>query len=504
MKSVQKFDVFEYQLLCKTEPVATFICDGQVKVVNGFQTGSDGFAVRFMPECEGVWKYHISADGVESAGEFTCVPNTDDNHGPVVAEGTRFRYADGTQYIPVGTTCYAWIHQPAELIAETLETLKDTPFNKIRMCVFPKHMPYNQNEPMLYPFEKNADGKWDVNRPDERFWVHLEGCIGRLRNLGIEADLILFHPYDRWGFSKLSMQDCLTFLDYCIRRLSAYRNIWWSLANEYDLMPARSMEDWEAFGNKLHSQDLYQHLISVHHCLRIYPKAPWMTHCSIQSGFVKRVAEWQREYGLPVMIDECGYEGNIEFDWGNLSAFEMVHRAWVTVANGGFITHGETFFREDEVLWWAKGGKLYGQSPARFAFLKALQYEIGDVEPLNRTFYQNPNDAPAEVTPEQSFIGLFASVMRSLPEFESRLLDMHFTPSVVRNEDHRLHYIGRQCPCRMDIQLPQNGNYKVEIIDVWEMTRETALAGAHGSIRVGLPGKEGIAVLVTRLYGDNL
>jgi hypothetical protein len=167
----------------------------------------------------------------------------------------------------MGTTCYAWIHQTAELISQTIKTLSDAPFNKIRMFVFPKSMPFNQDDPDLYPFEKNAAGKWDVNKPDEQFWAHLDDKIIKLRDLGLEVDLILFHPYDCWGFASLSTEDCLTYIDYCIKRLSAYRNIWWSLANEYDLMFARKTPDWEKFGERLKANDPYHHLISIHHCL---------------------------------------------------------------------------------------------------------------------------------------------------------------------------------------------------------------------------------------------
>ena len=52
--------------------------------------------------------------------------------------------------------------------------------------------------------------------------------------------------------------------------------------------------------------------------------------------------------------------------------------------------------------------------------------------------------------------------------------------------------------------LPENGKYKVEIIDIWEMTRKLAVQNVHGQIRIGLPGKEGIALLITRLEGDPL
>ncbi len=37
--------------------------------------------------------------------------------------------------------------------ADAGRRLADAPFNKMRMCVFPKHYRFNQNEPPTYPFE---------------------------------------------------------------------------------------------------------------------------------------------------------------------------------------------------------------------------------------------------------------------------------------------------------------------------------------------------------------
>ena len=142
------------------------------------------------------------------------------------------------------------------------------------------------------------------------------------------------------------------------------------------MLTTKTMEDWDAFGERLRDTDPYHHLISVHNILIMYPKRDWMSHVSVQSGDVQRVALWRENYGLPVIDDEFGYEGNIEYDWGNLSAFDFVDRCWTVVARGGFPTHGETFHREDEVLWWSKGGKLYGQSEPRMAYLKKLLYEL--------------------------------------------------------------------------------------------------------------------------------
>ena len=104
------------------------------------------------------------------------------------------------------------------------------------MCVFPKHYAYNENEPVYHAFERTEIGEWDDTRFNPRFFQHLEKRVGDLLALGIEADLILFHPYDRWGYSMLEAETDDRYLRYVVARLAAYRNVWWSLANEYDFM----------------------------------------------------------------------------------------------------------------------------------------------------------------------------------------------------------------------------------------------------------------------------
>lgn len=92
------------------------------------------------------------------------------------------------------------MHQNSALIDETMQTLARAPFNKIRLCVFPKHYRYNTNEPEYYPFRRRPDGSWDVDHPDFVFWDQFEERLRELFSVGIQVDLILFHPYDRWDF----------------------------------------------------------------------------------------------------------------------------------------------------------------------------------------------------------------------------------------------------------------------------------------------------------------
>ena len=260
--------------------------------------------------------------------------------------------------------------------------MASSPFNKIRFCIFPKSYTYNTNEPELFAFKKGEGGKFDFDRPDPAFWRHLERRILDLQNLGIEADLILWHPYDRWGFAEMSPPQDDRYLRYCIARLSALRNVWWSLANEYDLMAAapkkavnhrgnKHLEDWDRFFSILDAEDPAHHLRSIHNCRAFYDHTkPWVTHASLQSSDTSAGVRFREQFQKPVIYDECKYEGDIPKQWGNISAKTMTQRFWLGTMSGCYVGHGETYKDPQDVLWWSKGGVLHGDSPKRIQWLK--------------------------------------------------------------------------------------------------------------------------------------
>lgn len=212
---------------------------------------------------------------------------------------------------------------------------------------FPKDYDYNHNEPPLYAFARREDGSWDTSRPSIAFYQRLERILRRIAALGIQLDLILFHPYDRWGFAAMPQADNFRYLDYLLRRLSAMPEIWWSLANEYDLcMPKKTLADWEALEAFVASCDPYHHLLSCHNCFCFWDfKRKDVTHASIQTRALTEIPRYLREYGKPVVIDECCYEGDLPHIWGSISGQEMVRRFWRCYVGGGACTHGETFCR---------------------------------------------------------------------------------------------------------------------------------------------------------------
>jgi len=432
---------------------ARFEQDGRAFDVEGFYDGDGVYRIRFMPDALGLWRY--ATQSAEPAlngrrGQFTCVAPSPGNHGPVRVHDTwHFAYADGTPYFQVGTTCYAWTHQGDDMETQTLQTLAESPFNKLRMCVFPKNYAYCQNPPELYPYAGKPLKNWDFSRFNPAFFQHFEKRVGQLRDMGIEADLILFHPYDHWNFSRMGQAADDRYLRYVVARLAAYRNVWWSFANEFDLMESKTTEDWDRFFQIVQRYDPYQRLRSIHNCRGFYDHTKaWVTHVSIQSSDLARGRQWRDEYRKPIVFDECKYEGNIPQGWGNITAQEMVHRFWLGTIGGCYVGHGETYKHPQDILWWSKGGVLHGQSPDRIAFMRHI---IGP--------------APfGEMVPSE------------LPSGNPLLA-----------KAGQCYFVYVTWPGQIELSLEGDRPYKVDLIDTWNMS-ETSLGSAEpGSFSLEVP-----------------
>lgn len=166
---------------------------------------------------------------------------------------------------------------------------------------------------------KSDGNSWNFERFNPEYFRHIEYCIAELMKMGIEADLILMHPYDRWGFSCMTEEQDELYLRYVTARFSVFRNVWWALANEYDVM-SKSIDNWEQYAKIIMENDPYNHLRSIHNCITFYDHIrPWITHCSIQRQDIYKTAEytneWRELYKKPIVLDEIAYEGNIQHGW---------------------------------------------------------------------------------------------------------------------------------------------------------------------------------------------
>ena len=471
--TVERWEIFELSLngpsggnpFADVELSAEFKQNGRVFEPEGFYDGDGIYRIRFMPDTLGEWTYVTKSSRREldgKKGKFTCIKPSSGNHGPVRVHKTwHLAYADGTPYFQIGTTCYAWAHQGIAMEEQTLETLKEAPFNKMRMCVFPKNYTYNKNEPKYYPFEGKPLKDWDYSRFNPEFFRHFEQRVGDLRDLGIEADIILFHPYDRWGFAKMDAKTDDSYLRYIVARLAAYRNVWWSFANEYDLMKSKKMADWDRFFQIVQKNDPYQRMRGIHNCRGFYDhNKPWVTHASIQSSDLARGREWRDKYKKPIIYDECKYEGNIPQGWGNITAQELVHRFWLGTIGGCYVGHGETYRHPKDLLWWSKGGVLRGQSPARIAFLK----QIMEPTPF------------AEMVPDELSAGNY-----------------------ILSKQGELYFVYFTSPTAITLKLPGPRPYKIDGIDTWNMTISSLGSASPGKFSFTPPKAN--YVLRLSLYG---
>jgi hypothetical protein len=221
--------------------------------------------------------------------------------------------------------------------------------------------------------------------------------------------------------------------------------------------------------------DPYHHLRSIHNCFAFYDHTrPWITHCSIQRQDLYRTSEytdqWREQFHKPVVLDEIAYEGNIQHGWGNITGEELVRRFWEGALRGGYPGHGETFLHPQEILWWSHGGELHGESWKRVGFLLDVLNGVpgNGLRPAEKTFadWDCVHAVPAQADP-------------------------------AAGSSYHLFYFSFMRPSFRDIPLPGDGEWKVEVIDTWNMTI-TEAGIFRGKCRVNLGGKQFMAVRITR------
>jgi hypothetical protein len=498
---IEKWDIYELSLSGPTagnpfvgiQFSAVFKHGDQTFEPEGFYDGNGLFKIRFMPNAEGLWTYQTKSNYEvlnDKKGQFTCKAASSGNHGPVrVRNQYHFGYEDGTPFFPFGTTIYEWPFQSDAIRKQTIETLKNSPFNKARFLVVP---PWNKDyiegprAITCFPFEGNSKENWDFSRLNPEFFRRLEQCVTELGNIGIQAELILFRPYDdgKWGFDTMDMATNERFVRYVIARFAAYRHVWWSLANENSFMEHLTDEHWDHLFQVVQHCDPYNHLRSIHNADRIYDHTqPWVTHVSLQYYMAVRffgVSGLLRDiYHKPIVHDEINYEGNRKSRWGQLSGEEMTYRFWIAYIGGAYATHGETIQREDIPDWISVGGDLRGESPERIAFLRKIVKEgpSEGLDPVDQYYETNIAGQPGK---------------------------------------YYLIYFGKDPVKEWDFRLPEDGlepdmRFRAEIIDTWNMTispvEQTFEIEQHNrytyidkkQAKITLPGKPYMALRLRRI-----
>lgn len=465
---------------------ATFTDGAGTFTVDGFYDGDGVYRIRFSPPSPGRWTWRTSSKTSvlnDKTGAFDATAPRAGDHGPVgVVGGYHFAHADGTPWRQIGTTAYAWAQQGDALVAQTLASLAASPFNKIRFTV----APHVKAEP-LWPFERTGPGEkdWDYDRFNPAFFRRYESRVAALRDLGVVADLILFHPYDEaHGFNDMSVERDEAYLRYVIARLGAYSNVWWSMANEFDMLKSKSIARWDRLGEFVQAADPYGRPRSIHNWRELYDYGkPWITHASIQDGAAvlddARAEIFRSVWKKPVIFDEVRYEGDMAVRWGDMSSETALMGFWHGLVAGTYVGHGETWRGADGRTWIERGGTLSEGAVRRLTFLKSVM-EDGPrpgLDPIDKWW------------------------------------ERHLGGQVGQ---YYLRYFGEAAPTSWEVKLPRDGlkggeRFAVDVLDTWNCT-VTPVAGEFSMAPIGsydfhdparpaiaLPGKPWMAVRVRRL-----
>lgn len=180
----------------------------------------------------------------------------------------------------------------------------------------------------------------------------------------------------------------------------------------------------------------------------------------------------------------------------------MTARFWKVVTSGAYCIHGETFMdNKHEIVWWAKGGTLKENSPARIQFLKNIVHELPyPIEPTVTeagTFDNLPEEVLQDLESQPMFLG-FRKAIAMMTE-EDRHIHFaleHCYAGHCREEAYH-NYYDQRCSMKDVIALPKDKSYRIELTDTWNMTREIIAEGASGETEIHLPGRPYMAVFAT-------
>lgn len=442
---------------------AEFVCGAKVREALVFHEEEGGAKLRFMPDEIGEWTYRVFAAGsadVEAAesGVFVCTPPQAGNHGYVgVISESDFAYADGTPYYPLGTCCLEW--RDREELIRTVEAVAASPFNKLRLRVEPYQVRYPA----------------------------LEEAVLRLLLLGVETELLLTCNWtsEEYGDGEL--------LAEAVARFAGYRHVWWTLEASLPdgsagagFKPGEELREHPALAARMTSPSYggcsSLSLPLLRHCLRRLreldglhlisffqdrPLAdysmPEVSHVSLRGGDPGQISAYGAYHRKPVLLDDCGSEGNAPSLWDSLPGSELVHRLWIAFCRKGYAAHSEALRGEEERCWRSGAGRLEGEAPARLALLRRILEE-----------------APAGLA--------------YMPEY-------YDAPTIGLDGFYYLQYHGfHRFPVKT-LTVPQ-GTYLVEIIDTWNMTVEALPEITGTRLDIPLPVREGLALRLRRKDAD--
>jgi Protein of unknown function (DUF4038)/Domain of unknown function (DUF5060)/Concanavalin A-like lectin/glucanases superfamily/Putative collagen-binding domain of a collagenase len=389
--------------------------------VAGFCDAPDGtlFRIRFMPRRPGRYRYKIlyrqSGVEVEHRGTFQAVASG--RRGLLrVDPGNRWHFVwEGTRehYFWNGTTTYYLMGWDEETIHDSIDRLNRLKINRLRVLLYGRNNPRPWRQPVVPTDDfKLHLNPWPAQRPDNiknpgfdltRFNLDHWRKYERLLRYAREKDMIVSVIFFIGGqvlptpFEAGSKAEDL-YYRYGIARLAAFSNITWDLGNEHNFH--RKVPDWaDTLGPRVKEWDPYDHLTSAHNVAYRTPKSTWLDMQLIQrwdSGqnaymLGQRHAQQERDYIIPQINEEYGYEDLWEKYPGQRAAETRRKNAWEIYMAGCYQTNGESSRRGTGTAPDTGGGWVNGRGDDAMTMLAGCGHIVDfftafdwwNCEPLN-------------------------------------------------------------------------------------------------------------------------
>ncbi|MFC4113359.1 DUF5605 domain-containing protein [Nonomuraea zeae] len=242
---------------------------------------------------------------------------------------------------PMATTALGWHLQGEKRRAQTLATLRSSPFDRVRMAACATRCTLDE----------------------------LEERVAELAAIGVTAELVLLRPDD--GVADVGA--AARYVAEVVPRLAAHPNVWWSLSDDPSGIPGLSEHDWVRLAHLVAEEDFGHHPLSI----TTGPDSPLLwrhgfTHGSVTAPRPRDAWVRTREHHKPVLMDMCGYEGDADDPWHSLPPEEVVSSAWDGAMRRRYVTHGEMYADDDGLTWSRNGGTLVGAAVPRLALLRQV------------------------------------------------------------------------------------------------------------------------------------
>ena len=345
------------------------------------------FKVRFCPTREGRWRIVETASnrkelkGQREGETLVCAKSP--HPGFWVPDGRWYRRSDGSHPFIVGNTHYTFLskrNSKGPVRTDPVEDIRGNAqiYKKLRFSLFGGRYP----DPKLKPFldgqgRQTDDGRFALRPNPAWFAQRADPVVREGHAQDLICDLILCGPDTRESRSTLK-GDPKPWLRYVAARYGAYPNVWFCLANEWNIKrPSYSAAEIRAAGEALRESLAYPLPISAHSNTGNWDKAlngDWHDHATIQWK-LKRLdlaadaaaRNFARGGRKPVCNDENAYQGRGD----RFSLGDVVEGCFGTFLGGGYPTTGEKYASKlGQYFWGGFDAKKHSASP-RLGYLRS-------------------------------------------------------------------------------------------------------------------------------------